>query len=46
LVEQNLLNNSKAPVTHKFVATGNADKFSALARRFLGPEVAAVSQKI
>jgi glutamate racemase len=46
LVEQNLLNNSVSPVTHKFVATGNADKFSALARRFLGPEVAAVSQKI
>lgn len=46
LVEQNLLNTSKSPVTHKFVATGNADKFSALARRFLGPEVAAVSQKI
>ena len=46
LVEQNLLNNSTAPVTHKFVATGNADKFSALARRFLGPEVSSVSQKI
>jgi glutamate racemase len=46
LVEQNLLNTSKLPVTHKFVATGNADKFSALARRFLGPEVASVSQKI
>ena len=46
LVEQNLLNNSVSPVTHKFVATGNADKFSALARRFLGPEVSSVSQKI
>ena len=46
LVEQNLLNNSTTPVTHKFVATGNADKFSALARRFLGPEVSSVSQKI
>jgi glutamate racemase len=46
LVEQNLLNNSTVPVTHKFVATGNADKFSALARRFLGPEVSSVSQKI
>jgi hypothetical protein len=33
-------------VTHNFVATGAADKFSALARRFLGPEVVSVSQKI
>ena len=46
LVEKNLLNTSGTPVTHKFVATGNADKFSTLARRFLGPEVVNVSQKI
>jgi glutamate racemase len=46
LVEKNLLNTSGAVVTHKFVATGNADKFSTLARRFLGPEVVNVTQKI
>ncbi len=46
LVEQNLLNTENSVVTHKFVATGNTDKFSALARRFLGPEVLSVSQKI
>ncbi len=46
LVEKNLLNTSGTAVTHKFVATGNADKFSTLARRFLGPEVVNVTQKI
>jgi glutamate racemase len=46
LVEKNLLNSENAAVTHKFVATGNTDKFSTLARRFLGPEVLSVSQKI
>jgi len=46
LVEKDLVNKSSAPVTHNFVATGAADKFSALARRFLGPEVVSVSQKI
>jgi glutamate racemase len=46
LVEKDLVNKSGAPVTHNFVATGAADKFSALARRFLGPEVVSVSQKI
>ena len=46
LVEKDLVNKSGAPATHNFVATGAADKFSALARRFLGPEVVSVSQKI
>ena len=46
LVEKDLVNKSSAPVTHNFVATGAADKFSSLARRFLGPEVVSVSQKI
>jgi glutamate racemase len=46
LVEKDLVNKSGDPVTHNFVATGAADKFSALARRFLGPEVVSVSQKI
>lgn len=46
LVEKKLINESGTPARHKFVATGNADKFSTLARRFLGPEVVNVSQKI
>ena len=46
LVEKDLVNKSGGPATHNFVATGTADKFSALARRFLGPEVVSVSQKI
>jgi glutamate racemase len=46
LVEKDLVNKSSGPVTHNFVATGAADKFSSLARRFLGPEVVSVSQKI
>jgi len=46
LVEKDLVNKSGDPVAHNFVATGAADKFSALARRFLGPEVVSVSQKI
>ena len=38
LVERDLLNESGAP-TYKFIATGDTDSFSKLARRFLGPEV-------
>jgi len=30
------------PPEHRFVATGDADQFASLARRFLGPEVTAV----
>jgi glutamate racemase len=33
-------------VSHRFVATGDPDKFATLARRFLGPEVLTVSNKI
>lgn len=40
LVEKNLLReNSSTPPTHEFIATGAADQFEILARRFLGPEV-------
>ena len=40
LVEKNLLReNSSTPPTHEFLATGAADQFEILARRFLGPEV-------
>jgi glutamate racemase len=46
LVEADLLNTPGAPVTHRFVATADADKFAALARRFLGPEVLKVTTKI
>ena len=30
------------PPTHRFLATGDAEAFASLARRFLGPEVASV----
>ena len=40
LVEKNLLReNSVTPPSHEFLATGAADQFEILARRFLGPEV-------
>ena len=40
LVEKNLLReNSTTAPTHEFLATGAADQFEILARRFLGPEV-------
>jgi glutamate racemase len=43
LVEKNLLReNSTTPPTHEFLATGTADQFEVLARRFLGPEVSKV----
>jgi len=45
LVEKDLLNDSGAP-TYKFVATGDVDSFSKLARRFLGPEVHSVEGAI
>lgn len=45
LVENNLLNSSGNP-THKFIATGDTQSFSKLARRFLGPEVHNVEGKI
>ncbi len=45
LVERNLLNISGMP-THKFIATGDTESFTKLARRFLGPEVHDVSKSI
>ena len=41
LVEKDLLNDSSQP-TYKFIATGDTESFSKLARRFLGPEVHSV----
>ncbi len=45
LVEKDLLNVSGKP-TYKFIATGDTDSFSKLARRFLGPEVKSVEGEI
>ena len=46
LVENNLLNSGAAKVSHHFVATADTDRFTALAKRFLGPEVVSVTSKI
>jgi len=46
LVEADLLSDHPNQVSHRFVATGDPDKFATLARRFLGPEVLTVSNKI
>jgi glutamate racemase len=46
LVEADLLNPAGVKVNHRFVATGDAANFAALARRFLGPEVVSVTNKI
>ena len=46
LVENNLLNSGSAKVSHRFVATADTDRFTALAKRFLGPEVVSVTSKI
>ncbi len=45
LVEKDLLSHQARP-THTFVATGDAQGFSTLARRFLGPEVTEVASHI
>jgi len=45
LVERDLLNILGTP-TYKFIATGDTDSFSKLARRFLGPEVHTVAGTI
>lgn len=45
LVESDMLRADKAP-DYKFVATGDTESFSKLARRFLGPEVVSVSPKL
>jgi glutamate racemase len=45
LAESNMLRGNK-PADYQFVATGDTKSFSALARRFLGPEVTSVSSSI
>ena len=46
LIENSLLRApSSTPPTHKFLATGDAQAFESLARRFLGPEVTAVQHQ-
>ena len=46
LVEKNLLRDSQSGApTHKFLATGDAQAFESLARRFLGPEVTRVEHQ-
>ena len=45
LVEKDLLSHQENP-THTFVATGDAQSFATLARRFLGPEVTQVQSTI
>ena len=46
LVENDLLRSDSAtPPTHKFLATGDAQAFELLARRFLGPEVGSVQHQ-
>jgi len=45
LIEKDLLNEAGAP-TYKFIATGDTESFSKLARRFLGPEVHSVEGEI
>ena len=47
LIENGLLRaQSATPATHKFLATGDAKAFEALARRFLGPEVTKVEHQV
>lgn len=45
LVESDLLRGDKVP-HYTFVATGDTDSFSKLARRFLGPEVVSVNSHL
>jgi glutamate racemase len=46
LVEGSLLRGADAPApTHRFLATGDAQAFESLARRFLGPEVGSVQHQ-
>ncbi len=42
LTSHGLLRNDADQARHEFLATGNADSFGVLARRFLGPEVLTV----
>lgn len=45
LVQHDMLSSSEAP-TYRFISTGDAHAFGALARRFLGPEVNAVENQL
>ncbi len=42
LVREDLLREEDAPPDHVFRATGDAESFARLARRFLGPQLAPV----
>ncbi|MHA7262687.1 glutamate racemase [Arthrobacter sp. TMN-37] len=42
LVSHDLLSSGPGPAEHSFLATGDAESFEVLARRFLGPEVLSV----
>ncbi|TDK27628.1 glutamate racemase [Arthrobacter crusticola] len=42
LVSHDLLSSGTGPAVHRFLATGDAESFEVLARRFLGPEVLSV----
>jgi glutamate racemase len=44
LVAHNLLRTDDSKPTLRFQATGDAESFAKLARRFLGPEVQSVEQ--
>jgi glutamate racemase len=44
LVAHNLLRTDRAKPSLRFQATGDAESFAKLARRFLGPEVQSVEQ--
>ena len=46
LAEKNLMRLSISKPEYQFIATGNAENFATLARRFLGPEVVNVRSKI
>ena len=46
LLERDLMSDNLVPPSHTFVSTGDADLFSTLARRFLGPEVTTVQSTI
>lgn len=46
LAEKNLMRVAVSKPEYQFIATGNAENFATLARRFLGPEVVNVRSKI
>ena len=46
LAEHQLSRTEKSAPRHRFVATGDANNFATLARRFLGPEVVTVEKEV